>query len=291
MKIISLLLSLVLLPLFCLSQEVIELPGQNNSGLVWNGDAKEYFSSDWKTQVVTNVSAASMQVFLPDASIANGTSVIIAPGGALYALAIEKEGNMVARWLNEKGITAFVLKYRLLPTGEDGVKEVMKEQDNIVEKVMPVLPLSIQDGINALDHVRQNAMRWNLDTEKIGFMGFSAGGAVTIGVTLNTTEENAPNFIVPVYPWMTVVGDYEIPEEPPAMLVICASDDPLLLGPESVKLYSRWIDEGGKAELHMYSKGGHGFGMESQGLPSDNWISRFYEWAVAEKIVSSINPQ
>ncbi|MGI9547559.1 MAG: alpha/beta hydrolase, partial [Flavobacteriaceae bacterium] len=81
------------------------------------------------------------------------------------------------------------------------------------------------------------------------------------------------------------------PEEVPPMLVICASDDPLLLGPDSVTLYSNWIAEGGLAELHMYAKGGHGFGMERQGLPSDKWIERFYEWLVAEEIVMSKNPQ
>ena len=282
---------LIALPLFGFGQQVIELPNVNNSSLQWDGEAREYFSSDWKTTVVTNVSAASMEVFLPDASIANGSSVIVAPGGGLFALAIEKEGNQVARWLNSKGIAAFVLKYRLLPTGEDGVKEVMQEQDKIVEKVLPVLPLSIEDGKNAVAYVRENAQRWNLDPEKIGFMGFSAGGAVTMGVTLNSTDTNRPDFIVPVYAWMTVIGEYEIPEETPPLLVICASDDPLLLAPDSVQLYSRWLDDGGKAEMHMYSKGGHGFGMEQQGLPSDDWISRFYEWALAEEIISSKVPQ
>ncbi len=285
------LLILCCLPLTSLAQEIVELPSATNTTLQWNGDAREYFSSDWQTQVVTNVSQPSMQVFLPDAAIANGTAVVVAPGGGLFALAIEKEGNQVARWLNQKGIAAFVLKYRLLPTAEDGVNEVMKDPDAVVEKVAPVLPIAINDGINAMQMVRANADKWNIEPGKIGFMGFSAGGAVTVGVALNSTEAQAPDFIVPVYPWMTVVGDYELPEELPPMLVICAADDPLMLGPESVTLYSRWIDEGGKAGLHMYSKGGHGFGMESQGLPSDDWILRFYEWAVAEDLVSAKVPQ
>lgn len=285
------LLILCCLPLTSLAQEIVELPSATNTTLQWNGDAREYFSSDWQTQVVTNVSQPSMQVFLPDAAIANGTAVVVAPGGGLFALAIEKEGNQVARWLNQKGIAAFVLKYRLLPTAEDGVNEVMKDPDAVVEKVAPVLPIAINDGINAMQMVRANADKWNIEPGKIGFMGFSAGGAVTVGVALNSSEAQAPDFIVPVYPWMTVVGDYELPEELPPMLVICAADDPLMLGPESVTLYSRWIDEGGKAGLHMYSKGGHGFGMESQGLPSDDWILRFYEWAVAEDLVSAKVPQ
>ena len=280
-----------LFPFICLSQEIIELPVSDQSELQWSGEAREYFSSEWKTQVVTNVSQPSIQVFEADAAISNGTAVIVAPGGGLFALSIEKEGNQVAKWLNGKGITAFVLKYRLLPTGENGVSDVMQDPDKIVEKVMPVLPLSIADGQNALAYVKENAARWDVDPDKVGFMGFSAGGAVTMGVALNTAEEKAPDFIVPVYAWMTVIGEYEVPEELPPMLVICASDDPLLLGPDSVTLYSKWIDEGGKAEMHMYSQGGHGFGMEPQGLPSDEWISRFYEWAIAEKLVASRSPQ
>ena len=287
----SLFFAFLLIPVLCLSQEIIELPVNEQTNLEWSGDARDYFYGEWKTQVVTNVSKPSMQVFLPDASIANGTSVIVAPGGGLFALSIEKEGNQVAKWLNGKGITAFVLKYRLLPTGENGIQEVMQETDKIIEKVTPVLPLSIADGQNALAYVRENASRWDIDPGKVGFMGFSAGGAVTMGVALNSDEDKIPNFIVPVYAWMTVMGEYEIPEELPPMLLICASDDPLLLGPESVTLYSKWVDEGGKAEMHMYSQGGHGFGMEPQGLPSDRWISRFYEWAVAEKLVASKSPQ
>lgn len=290
MKIITTSIIIVLSLQFGLAQR-IELPNENNSGLSWEGDAKEYFSSDWNTQVVTNVSKPSMEVFTPDATLANGSAVIIAPGGGLFALAIEKEGNLVAKWLNSKGITAFVLRYRLLPTGEDGVAEVMKEWENVFQKVGPVLPLAISDGKNAIAYVRNNADKWNLNPDKIGLMGFSAGGALTMGVALNSEDANRPNFIVPVYPWMPVIGEYEVPEETPPMFLVCASDDELMLAADSIKLYSKWTDEGGTSELHMYAKGGHGFGMDQKGLPSDNWISRFYEWAISEGIVRAVGPQ
>ena len=273
------------------AQQIIELPVSDNNGLSWNGKSKAYFSSDWKTQVVTNVSEPMMEAFVPDPSIANGTSVLIAPGGGLFALAIEKEGNLVAKWLNSKGITAFVLQYRLLPTGEDGVKEVMEDWENVFEKVSPVLPLSISDGRNAVAYIRENAERWNLDPNKIGLLGFSAGGAVTMGVAMNSEDGNRPNFIVPVYPWMPVIGEYEVPEVTPPMFLVCASDDELLLAPDAIKLYSKWTDKGGISELHMYARGGHGFGMDKKGLPSDNWISSFYDWAVTEGIVETKVPK
>ena len=163
----------------------------------------------------------------------------------------------------------------------------MELQEKAVAPAQKVLPLAVDDGINALSYIRKNAKQFGIDPGKVGFMGFSAGGAVTLGVTFKSDEANAPNFIVPVYPWLSIFESYEIPEEGPPMLAICASDDPLLLAPGTAKLYTEWIDEGHTAELHMYSKGGHGFGMQRQGLPSDGWIERFYEWALAEGLVVS----
>ncbi len=291
MKIFQLLFICLISPAFILGQEIIPLPGQNTSGLSWEGEAYEFYFNGWNTEIITNVAAAHLEVFTPDPMIANGTSVIIAPGGGLLAHSIEKEGRRVARWLNQKGITAFVLQYRLLPMGKDGMQTMPNDETKIIEMVTPVLPLSIEDGKNAVAYVRENAQRWDLNQQRIGFMGFSAGGAVTMGVALGSDEKQIPDFIVPVYPWMKVIGDYTIPEEVPPMLVICASDDPLMIGPDSITLYSRWIDEGGLAGIHMYTKGGHGFGMETQGLPSDKWIERFYEWAVTEKFVESKNPK
>lgn len=267
-----------------IAQTSIDLPYEDTPSVNWEGDEKDYFSEIWQNQVVTNVSIPTMEIFKPDNP--NGTSVIVAPGGGLYALSIKSEGTDVAKWLNTKGITAFVLKYRLVPTGEDGVAEITEEgatnPQRIGERVTPVLPLSIADGLSAVSYVRSNAEDLGLQPNKIGFMGFSAGGAVTMGVTFNANEKNRPDFIVPVYPWMTVIPNYEVPEDAPPMLVICASDDPLGLAKDSAKLYLAWLNEDHSVGLHMYAKGGHGFGMKKQGLASDNWISQFYSWALTQ---------
>jgi acetyl esterase/lipase len=277
--------------LFCLvlsmpvrAQEIIELPHENPSETVWVNPERQYFSEIWETAVVTNVSSPAMQVFRPRKDGANGTSVIVAPGGGFYALSIDSEGNDVAQWLVGKGITAFVLKYRLVPTGDDGVKEMNEAGDRFLETIEPIMPLAIADGLSAISYVRANAARFDLDPAKIGFMGFSAGGTVTMGVTRNFTVENRPDFIVPVYPALSRLLEYEVPENAPPMLVICASDDALGLASDSVDLYSAWHDAGVSAGLHMYSRGNHGFGMRKNGLPSDSWIERFYEWSVAEGI-------
>lgn len=268
------------------AQEIITIPHEKAEGTTWQGDEKAYFSEIWQNDVVTNVSVPTMEVFRPERP--NGTAVIIAPGGGLYALSITSEGTDVAKWLNEKGITAFVLKYRLVPTGEDGVKEITEDGAKntaiIGQRVMPVLPYSYADGLSAIAYVRENAESFKIDSKKIGFMGFSAGGAVTLGVAYNYTAANRPDFLVPVYAWTLVMPIQKVPADAPPMLVICASDDPLGLAPGSIELYSSWLQANKPVGLHMYAKGGHGFGMKKQDLPSDNWIERFYDWSVAEDI-------
>lgn len=274
-----------------LSQEIVEVPYKKAETLTWETDERQYHSEIWDTEVVTNVATPTMEVFRPKTP--NGTALIIAPGGGLYALSIESEGNLVAKWLAQRGITAFVLKYRLVPTGKDAVKEITDEGANnpakIGQRIKPVLPLSIADGLSAVAYVRENADKYGIDASKIGFMGFSAGGAVTMGVAYYAKNIDKPDFIVPVYPWTSALPVQEAPTNAPKMLVICASDDPLGLAKGSIELYNSWLGKGYLPELHMYSKGGHGFGMKPQGLPSDNWIQRFYEWALTEKIVSVNN--
>ncbi len=274
------------LSLFAYTQEIIKLPFEKPDNVTWKGGEKEYRSNIWQTQVVTNVSVPTMQVFKPAKETNTGTAVIIAPGGGLYAHSINNEGDAVARWLAKKGITAFVLKYRLVPTAEDGVAEITTlSQTNpmkIREQVAKVIPFSVADGLTAVSYVREHAETYGIRADKIGFMGFSAGGAVTMGVAYNYTKANRPDFLVPVYAWTTAMPVQKPKKDAPPMLIVCASDDPLGLASGSVELYNSWYKQGLRAALHMYSKGGHGFGMKQQKLPSDAWIERFHDWAVAE---------
>lgn len=271
------------------AQEIIALPYEKTEDIIWNNSEKEYYSKIWQTQVVTNVSKPTIQVFRPTKETNTGTSVIIAPGGALYAHSINSEGNDVAKWLTKKGITAFVLKYRLIPTGNDGVEEVTNlaqtNPQKINEEVSKVLPFSIQDGLNAIAYVRKNADLYNINTSKIGFMGFSAGGAVTMGVSHQYTKKNMPNFLVPIYAWTEVIKIQKPKKDVPPTLLICATDDPLGLAKGTIEIYESLRRANKSVALHMYAKGGHGFGMRTQNLPSDKWIDRFYEWAIAEELI------
>ena len=240
---------------------------------------KEYFSQIWNTQVVTNVSQPTLTAYFAPPEIANGTSVIICPGGGFHALSINSEGIDVAKWLNARGVTAFVLKYRLVPTGEDGVKELMeKDRQKMSLDSAAVIPLAVADGRAAVSYIRKHAAGLGVSPTRIGLMGFSAGGTVTASVALNYTAESRPDFIAPVYAYMGAVKETSVPKDAPPLFVVAATDDQLGLAPDSINLYKMWAAAKKPSEIHIYSKGGHGFGMRKQNLPSDRWIERFGDW-------------
>jgi acetyl esterase/lipase len=283
LKMIFLLGCLLLLPVLAQAQKVVRLyPGAAPGSEHWKQAEKEFFSQTWQTQVVTNVVHPTLTAFLPDPATANGTAVIIAPGGGFHALSINSEGIDVAKWLNAKGVAAFVLRYRLVQTGEDGTKEVMakmgKGRLEVDANGTDVVPLAVADAFAALSHVRRNAKEYGVAANRIGFMGFSAGGTVTASVAFQYAADTRPDFVAPIYAYMGAVNPADVPKDAPPMFLVAATDDQLGLAPDSVKLYSQWIAAKKPAELHLYAKGGHGFGLRKQNLPTDQWIDRFGEW-------------
>jgi acetyl esterase/lipase len=242
---------------------------------------KQYFSKAWNTDVVTNVTKPSLTVFKPASGTANGSAIVIAPGGGFMALSIESEGNQVARWLAARGMTAFVLKYRLAHTGEDATQEFQTayaDRQKFGQMIGAVVPMSIADGIAAVGFVRKHASDWGIDPNKVGIVGFSAGGTVTLGTAVQYTPESRPAFVAPIYASASRVADLKVPADAPPMFIAAATDDQLKLAPDSIAIYQAWAGAGKPVELHMYSKGGHGFGMRKQGTPSDQWIDRFGDW-------------
>lgn len=263
-------------------QEVIHLysgaaPGSED----WNYPEKQYFSTVWKTEVVTNVTQPTLTVYKPDPALANGTSVVICPGGGFMALSITSEGIDVATWLAARGVTAFVLKYRLAHSGEDATKEfgeLFQDRKKFEEMISKVVPLSIADGLASVSYVRKHAADWALAPDRVGIIGFSAGGTVTAAVGLRYTNESRPAFVAPIYAAVSFVKNAAVPADAPPIFLAAATDDNLGLAPDTVRLYNEWTAAMKPAEMHMYEKGGHGFGMRKQGLPSDHWIDRFGEW-------------
>jgi acetyl esterase/lipase len=241
--------------------------------------------------MVRNVTVPTLEVYRPVGSKATGTGVIVCPGSAFVWLSYQNEGTEVAQWLANKGITAFVLKYRLYQTPEDPMEmkqftrdlfRWLNKRDSVDDARFSSPPekdrsLGLQDGVRAVEYVREHSSEYGIDPNKIGIIGFSAGARVTMNVVQHSSLGNQPDFAAPIYGgWKKGAG---VPENAPPLFILAAADDGIATG--SIDLYQSWIDAGLSAELHIYSKGGHGFGMDQRGIPVDSWIERFYDWLKA----------
>ena len=239
-------------------------------------------------KVVHNVTEPTLTAFLPNPSVSSGTAIIVCPGGAFHMLAIDHEGLDVARWLSARGVAAFVLKYRLVPTAmrdEDFVKQIqsLPDPNKLKEVTRQIEPLAIADGQQAMKVVRQHASQWGIAPDRIGMMGFSAGGRVTVGVALEHDAQSRPHFAAAIYGalWEEII----VPADAPPFFIALANDHEIVVEP-SVALYRAWRAAGQPVELHIYSQGGHGFGMRKQGLPADHWIDRFGEWLQLQRLLT-----
>jgi len=239
--------------------------------------------------IIMDVAHPSLTAYVPENS--NGTAVIIAPGGAFHALAFDHEGTEVAKRLNAKGITAFVLKYRLVhndpahPENSIGTLMATKNFKKLDSLNAPVVPLAMQDGLTAVKYVRQHAAEYKIDPGKIGFMGFSVGGTVTMSVIYNATDESRPDFVAPIYAYEGAIIGSTVPSAKTPIFIAAASDDDLGLATHSVHIYLKWLEANQPAELHMYEQGKHGFGTKKQGLPVDTWMDRFTDWLVMRGLI------
>ncbi len=243
---------------------------------------------------VKNVSKPTLTAFLPAAGTANGAAVIVCPGGGYGGLVIDREGYRVAKELNKAGIAAFVLKYRL-PSDR-----IMKDK--------AIGPL--QDAQQAIKTVREKAKEWQVDPEKIGIMGFSAGGhlASTAGTHYDSTfidnpqkTSLRPDFMVLVYPVISFEGkighkgssanllgaspsaerinyfsnDLQVTASTPPAYLTHAGDDTVVPVSNSIRFYEALNAKGVAADMHIYSQGQHGYPK----TPSfDEWFGRCLHW-------------
>jgi acetyl esterase/lipase len=135
--------------------------------------------------------------------------------------------------------------------------------------------MAAEDGRQALRVLRRRAAEWGVAPDRIGIMGFSAGSMVATQAALQHDADSRPNFVGAIYG--PPIGEYNVPADAPLLFILCADDDQLAAR-GSARLYTKWKEAGKTAELHIYSKGGHGFGMTKRGLPVDSWIERFGQW-------------
>jgi acetyl esterase/lipase len=166
--------------------EVLSLwPSGAPGSETWSQREKDYlFTEPWTHRITRNVTDPTLTLFLPEPAAATGTGVIVCPGGAHHFLAVDHEGYDVARWLNQRGIAAFVLKYRVIETPDDDAA-FLEARSRIGDRLRELLhahwPLALADGQQALRMVRRRAAAWGLQENRIGIMGFSAGAHLSMG--------------------------------------------------------------------------------------------------------------
>jgi acetyl esterase/lipase len=274
-------LPLVLLghPAVAVTARVCDLPGVDLPAPAAANGPGESWGYDGDTRFIRNVSQPSLTPILPAAGRATGAAVIVAPGGAFFGLAIDKEGCQVAHWLADHGIAAFVLKYRLNPTpvSEEQFKAELTRllRGEKVSFSLPedTPPEAAADGLAALRHVRSNGSRYKIDPARVGFMGFSAGGFLTRTMVAQGGAD-VPAFAAPIYPNM---GPLDVPANAPPMFVAIGQKDFLLKGP-GLPLIDSYRAAGKPIEFHFFSDDEHGFGNGVKGKTSDGWLKLLYQW-------------
>jgi acetyl esterase/lipase len=242
--------------------------------------------NDKDVKRVGNVSEPTITIYTPPKEKANGTAVVVAPGGGYSILAIEHEGTQVCEWLNSLGVTAALLKYRV-------PKRPGQTPDNLA---------MIQDAQRAITLLRSKQTELGIDPTRVGMLGFSAGGHLTACTALTKKRlyepadkadgvfSHEPNFAILVYPaYLTdkdgkLKPEFEVKPDSPPMFFAHSSDDPVT-SEGSAALYMALTKNKVPAELHLYVGGGHGYGMRKTGNPSASWPDRAADWLKARGLL------
>jgi acetyl esterase/lipase len=267
-----------------------------NTGVVNGQKAPETWFRQWGDPMARNISTATLTPFLPAPGKATGAAVIVAPGGGFRWLSMGNEGWEVATALAEKGIAAFVLKYRLQATPEslEDFKASMNQprpapaaSSNTSPGATPPRPVQpdlsnqLQDAEAAYALIVKRAREWGVDTGRIGMIGFSAGAGLTMHSTLHSKTMKLA-FIGPIYGGM---GPVEVPKNAPPMFNVIATDDFLFGGQFGV--VGSWYKAGIPVEFHLYQNGGHGFGLGNPDRTSNRWFDAFIYWLEVNKFLKA----
>jgi acetyl esterase/lipase len=233
-----------------------------------------------------NVVTPTITPVLPKPGTANGTAVVVAPGGGFSSLIWHHEGTSTADWFVDRGVTVFVLKYRLAQLSPDMSEVTVKhgpmpdysDGDAIrawFRQAIDTVPdLATADGEQAIRHIRRNASDWNVDPARLGIIGFSAGGTVAMQTATTSDPEARPAFVANLY------GSFlerDVPADAPPYFAAVAADDHLCIG-YVLDATQKWLTAGAPTELHVYENGGHGFGMCPELGAVVHWADRFVEW-------------
>lgn len=281
-------------------QFTLTLDGKETT-LLQEGDEVKY-DAEGNISMITGTVVPTLQVYLPAMEQNTGIGVIICAGGALRMHSWGNDVESMAQWLNERGIAAIGLKYRLntAPFSMPAPKTDGKK-GNPFESLRMALPITgfdqlknananpdpsgqpdkycdqaIDDALKAIKLVRSYAKEWGLDPQKIGFLGYSAGGGVAIGATVRTTDTEAmPSFLATCYGPSLI--DVTVPRNAPPLFIATRVEHPNVAA-GLLALYLEWKKAGANAEMYLYDDGKMGFGPDDQGSTSGLWRMNFLRW-------------
>ena len=263
------------LPLFItlplLAQEIISLPLKNAADPSAPAEKiEERGKNGVIDRAISNVVQPTITLYLPAKDKANGTGIVICPGGGYQHLAIDKEGHDIARWLNTIGIAAVVLKYRLPGSMRGSAQGDLHE---VADKIH----VALEDAESAMRLMRENASKWNLKPGAIGMMGFSAGGHLAAMMGMMAPPDSRPDFLVLGYP--AIPATLNVTSSMPRTFLVAADDDTTVNAAENAgRLFAALRAAKIPAELHIYSSGGHGFGIQKSGKTSAAWTGALVAW-------------
>ena len=253
----------------------------------WKQEEKEMLYPGTKILLVQNVVKPSLRVFRPEKGKANGTAIVLEPGGGWETIVEGVEGNPVADSLTAHGITVFMLRYRLLKTIDNFLytadkKSGLDPATRLQDYNTKLRALDLEDIKTAMKYVRAHAAEYGVQPNKVGVMGFSAGGFNVSVLATGYDAASRPDFVAPIY---GAIEDPVVPSDAPPIFLAHASDDKLVPVERSIHFYQEWIKAGRHAELHIFGKGGHGFGVSKKGVPVDHWIELFFRWLKSEEMM------
>jgi dienelactone hydrolase len=285
------------------AQEVIRLydaqPAAGNAG------EKITYTPSGEIMSISNVKDPSITVYLPDPEIATGTAVVMCPGGGMRMLGWNNDVIKMSKFLNEKGIAAIGLKYSLQNTDNQSASPAPSASSpappppgfsysvtdfskwvnananpSRTEESFEAVRRAASDAQQAIRIIREHAAEWNIKPDKIGFLGFSAGGGVAIAAVVRSTDsESMPDFLATAYG--PSLMDVSVPANAPP-LFICTNADHVNVAAGCLALFLEWKKAGLPAELHIYGTGKGGFSIDAQGQTSDTWSDSFMAWLTAE---------
>ena len=252
-------------------------PGRESIPLDASLPDKELWERYWDQTMVRNVTRPAVYPVLPDADVRNGKAVVVVPGGGYQFVSMDSEGLRVADALADAGYAAFVVKYRVARTPVDPqtyMAHLTALFGDLGDSELGGYLPAVDDLAATVRLVHENAERWHVDQDRIGVIGFSAGGESVVRLIERDEEIHLLDHVALIYPPMTaaVAGG----PRPPLFLAI-AVDDPLFKE-GGLAMIESWLGESTDLEFHLYSGGNHGFGMRPMGTTSDHWIDHYKAW-------------